>query len=238
MIDRSRTLRPVRRCGSGSDMSPLQPANRSAGASASRPHPGHSRLRVTSPACRTVSSVFTEASDQGGGRSVRLMRARCGRRICLGWKMASGPFTLVELARAVGMSVDDVRFYGECGLLQPPRRQDGGTDDLAFQTDHVERLRFIQRAIAHGLFLEDIERFVDETNLVNCKDVRRIAVHRLAEYRIARSSENPTVIALEKLIASCGGIGARTDCPILATLAKDEPAADQPNWDTTSPSPP
>ena len=152
--------------------------------------------------------------------------------------MALGPFTLVELARAVGMSVDDVRFYGECGLLQPPRRQDGGTDDLAFQTDHVERLRFIQRAIAHGLFLEDIERFVDETNLVNCKDVRRIAVHRLAEYRIARSSENPTVIALEKLIASCGGIGARTDCPILATLAKDEPAADQPNWDTTSPSPP
>jgi DNA-binding transcriptional MerR regulator len=121
------------------------------------------------------------------------------------------------------MSVNDVRFYRECGLLQPPRRQRGRTDDLAFQVEHMERLRFIQRALTHGFFLEDIERFVDEANLVTCNDVLRIAVHRLAEYRIARSSGHPKVIALEKLIASCGGIGARRDCQILATLAKDEP---------------
>ena len=146
-----------------------------------------------------------------------------------GGRWLRGPFTLVELARAVGMSVDDVRFYGECGLLQPPRRQRGRTGDLAFQADHVERLRFIQRAIAHGLFLEDIERFVDDATLVTCNDVRRIAVHRLATYRIARGSKHPTVIALGKLIASCGGIGARRDCQILLTLAKGEPGADQPN---------
>jgi DNA-binding transcriptional MerR regulator len=139
--------------------------------------------------------------------------------------MASELFTLAQLARAVGMSVDDVQFYRNCGLLQPPRRQRHATDDLAFQGDHVERLRFIQRAIDHGFFLEDIECFVDEASLVTCNDVHRIAVHRLAEYRRARSAEHPTVIGLEKLIASCGGVGGRSDCQILAILSKRQPGA-------------
>ncbi len=140
--------------------------------------------------------------------------------------MASGLFTLAQLARAVGMSVDDVRFYRECGLLQPPRRQRRRTDDLAFQAEHVERLRFIQRAIAHGFFLEDIERFVDETAPVTCNDVYRISVDRLAEYRKARSSGHPMVIALEKLVASCGRVGGRRDCQILTSLAESQAEAD------------
>ena len=137
--------------------------------------------------------------------------------------MASGPFTLAQLAQAVGMSVDDVRFYRDCGLLQPPRRRPSRSGDVVFQAEHVERLRFIQRAVAHGFFLDDIERFVDQTTSVTCNDVYRIAVRRLAEYRIARSSGHPTVVALEKLIASCGGTGDRKDCQILASLAKSEP---------------
>ena len=143
--------------------------------------------------------------------------------------MASGPFTLAQVAQAAGMSVDDVRFYRDSGLLPPPRRQRTRTDDFGFQTEHVERLRFIQRAIAHGFFLEDIAHFVDETSLVTCNDVCRITLRRLAEYRKARSSEHPTVITLEKLIASCGGAGSRRDCQILATLSKREPEADQSN---------
>ena len=139
--------------------------------------------------------------------------------------MASGLFTLAQLARAVGMSVNDVRFYRDCGLLQPPRTQDGSTDDLAFQAEHVERLRFVQRAVAHGYFLEDVERFVDETDVVTCNDVYRISVDRLAEYRNARSPGHRTVVALEKLLASCGRVGGRRDCQILAYLAKSESEA-------------
>jgi DNA-binding transcriptional MerR regulator len=141
--------------------------------------------------------------------------------------MASGPFTLAQLARAVGLSVDDVQFYRDIGLLPPPRRRRGRSGDFAFHAEHVERLRFIRRAIAFGFFLEDIQRFVDETNLVTCNDVYHIALHRLREYRIARGSEYPTVVALEKLIASCAGKGSRKDCQLLATLSK--PEADQPN---------
>jgi len=140
--------------------------------------------------------------------------------------MGSDLFTLAQLARAAGMSVDDVQFYRDCGLLQPPRRQRRRTDELAFHVEHVERLRFIQRAIAHGFLLEDVERFVDETALVTCNDIYRISADRLAEYRIARSTGHPIVVALEKLVASCGRVGGRKDCQIVASLAKSEPEGD------------
>jgi DNA-binding transcriptional MerR regulator len=140
----------------------------------------------------------------------------------MAWELS----TLAQLARAVGMSVDDVQFYRDCGLLQPPRRHRRRTDDLAFHVEHIERLRFIQRAIVHGFFLEDIERLVDETAPVTCNDVYRISVDRLAEYRIARSTEHPIVVGLEKLVASCGRVGGRKDCQIVASLAKSEPEGD------------
>jgi len=71
-------------------------------------------------------------------------------------------FTLAQLARAVGMSVEDVRFYRDSGLLPPPKRQRTRNDDFSFQVKHVERLRFIQRALAYGFTLENIASFVDE----------------------------------------------------------------------------
>jgi hypothetical protein len=48
-------------------------------------------------------------------------------------KMALQPFTLAQLARAVGMSVEDVRFYRDSGLLPPPKRRRTRTDDFSFQ---------------------------------------------------------------------------------------------------------
>jgi DNA-binding transcriptional MerR regulator len=42
-------------------------------------------------------------------------------------------FTLAQLARAVGMSVEDVRFYRDSGLLPAPKRQRTRTDDFSFQ---------------------------------------------------------------------------------------------------------
>lgn len=129
--------------------------------------------------------------------------------------MRSGPFTLVQLARIVRMSVVHVRFYRESGLLQPPRRQRGRADHFAFQAEHVERLRFIQQALKHGFLVEDIAKMVDDAT--TCSDVQRIAVHRLAELRRG-GAPDATIVALEKLIAACPGVGTRRDCKILDSL--------------------
>jgi DNA-binding transcriptional MerR regulator len=128
-------------------------------------------------------------------------------------------FTLAQLARAVGMSVEDVRFYRDSGLLPPPKRQRTRTDDFSFQVEHVERLRFIQRALAHGFTLEDIARFVDEHGLVTCNDVYRISLRRLEELRHTGDAKAAN---LKKLIASCSGKGGRKDCEILAALSEDD----------------
>lgn len=148
--------------------------------------------------------------------------ARSGRRVpVLGWNMASGPsFTLPQLARALGISPDEVRLYRTSGLLQPPRRRRSRTDDLAFGTEHVERLHFIRQALSYGFLLEDIAKMVGEIGLMTCNDVYRLSVRRLEELRRDRGCNDATVIALGKLIATCAGRGRRTDCQILTTLAK------------------
>src|SRR5690349_22763696 len=132
--------------------------------------------------------------------------------------MALQPFTLAQLARAVGMSVEDVRFYRDSGLLPPPKRLRRRTDAFSFQVEHLERLRFIQRALAHGFTLENIARFVDEHGLVTCNDVYRISLRRFEELR---HSGDAKAAALKKLIASCPGKGGRKDCKILAALSDD-----------------
>jgi DNA-binding transcriptional MerR regulator len=113
------------------------------------------------------------------------------------------------------MSVDHVRLYRESGLLQPPRRQRGRSDYFAFQAEHVERLRFIKRALRHGFLVEDIAKMVDDAT--TCSDVHRVCVHRLAELRRDGDS-NAAAVALGKLIALCVGVGSRKDCKVLDAL--------------------
>jgi hypothetical protein len=68
------------------------------------------------------------------------------------------------------VDADEVRFYRDIRLLQPPRRVRGRSDDTAFISEHVERLRFIRRAVNCGLTHEDIAELVDPEVLVTCGD--------------------------------------------------------------------
>jgi DNA-binding transcriptional MerR regulator len=116
------------------------------------------------------------------------------------------------------MSIDDVRFYRDSGLLQSARRRPGRTDDVAFRTNHLDRLHFIARALAHGLTIQDIAQLIDPAALVTCGDVCDLAERRLAQIR--QSGANATTAALAQLIESCAGVGSRHDCTIRAALAK------------------
>src|SRR5690349_18434813 len=114
-------------------------------------------------------------------------------------KMASGPFTLAQLAEAAGMSVDDVRFYRDSGLMQPPHRVRGRTDDVAFGAEHVERLKFIKRALTCGYTHEDIARFVDPAVLVTCGDVYATTARRLEHVRRSGRGDPATTVLLAQL---------------------------------------
>jgi DNA-binding transcriptional MerR regulator len=130
--------------------------------------------------------------------------------------MESGPFTLAQLARISGLGIREIRHYADLGLLQPPRRRRSRSGDIAFHREHVERLRFIQRARAVGYSLDDIRRLVDPHALVTCRDVYETTARRLHE----EQAEHPErAAALKRLLDSCPRVGGRAACPILSTLA-------------------
>ena len=133
--------------------------------------------------------------------------------------MASGPFTLAQLAGAAGMSIDDVRFYRDRGLLQPPRRRRGRSDDFAFQREHLDRLHFIKCALDYGFTVEDIAELLDPAALVTCGDVRTLTQRRLDQIRQSGEAAAPKADALAQLRERCAGVGSRKDCTILMALA-------------------
>lgn len=133
--------------------------------------------------------------------------------------MASGPFTIVQLAQAVGMSVEDVRFYRDGSLLQPPRRRRSRTGDMAFYGEHVERLHFIRQALACGLTHDDIAEIVDPNVLGTCGDVYAIASRRLEQMRKDGTGETPAAACLTKISAACLRVGSRTNCAIIKALS-------------------
>jgi DNA-binding transcriptional MerR regulator len=134
--------------------------------------------------------------------------------------MASKPLTVAGLAGASGLSVDDVRFYRERGLLQPPKRARSRTDDFVFGSEHVERLKFIRRALACGLTHNDVGRMVDPRGLLTCGDVYKIASFRLEHLRKAGRGATLAARYLAEVLELCPGVGPGKDCRILRELAR------------------
>jgi len=140
--------------------------------------------------------------------------------VVLEMKMAWGPFTLAQLARAVGMSFSEVRRFEAYGLLPPARRMRGQSSSLAYHKEHVDRLRFIGHALDQGFSVAAIQQLLDPNAELTCNDVFGIASRQLEERRQFEGPDDPAVVALEKLTTTCPRVGSRSDCRILATLTK------------------
>lgn len=136
--------------------------------------------------------------------------------------MASGPFTLAQLAKIVGMDIEDVRHCLQSRLLPPARRRKGRGGDTGFYSEHVERLKFIQRALICGYTADDIAGFIDPAALVTCGDVYRVTTRRLEALRQSGSGDTLAAAHLARLAAECSHVGSRYDCTILRELARPD----------------
>ena len=175
--------------------------------------------RSASGICETllVAAAVVQVDDNGLPKRQRLPWEGGGVRI-VGLFMASGPFTLAQLAQAAGMRLDDVMSYWDRGLLQPARRRRGRSGDFAYHQEHLERLCLIGRALDYGFSLDAIAQFADPHGLLTCKDVFGIGTRELEELRRRLGPGAPVAAALESLLATCPKVGGRNDCPILAAL--------------------
>ncbi|HST66425.1 MAG TPA: MerR family transcriptional regulator [Mycobacteriales bacterium] len=116
---------------------------------------------------------------------------------------------VAELAAAVGLSADTVRYYERVGLLPPPARTPAGY--RAYDPGAVDRLRFVQGAQRLGLRLKDIKELltVRDTGVCACEPAEQLLRRRLAEL----DAEMARLAALRVQMAAMADAIPGPDCP-------------------------
>lgn len=135
--------------------------------------------------------------------------------------MESAQYTIGRLARAAGVHIETVRYYQRRRLLPVPARRAPGFRYYSPET--LERLRFIRRAQALGLSLEEIREVLGLDRKRACTTTRTLAAQRLAA--IEAKIKDMTILrdALAALIHECDEHGG-SSCPILVRLSCGENA--------------
>ena len=134
--------------------------------------------------------------------------------------------TIGDLAERCGVSRDTLRFYERERLLTPPRRSAAGY--RLYEETHAARVRFIRRAQATGLTLDDIRELLRVQQLRTPETCRRVATRlrarievldrKIAELEAFRGE-------LAQAVAQCEE-GAES-CPVVLTFARDAPEEEE-----------
>lgn len=135
--------------------------------------------------------------------------------------MTSG-CTIGQLAKAVGVNIQTVRYYERLKLLGPSARRPSGY--RIYGEDEERRLRFIKNAQALGFTLQEIGDLLDlrVNSKARCSDVQRKAQVKLGQVTAKMRDLRTLSRVLKELIRTCRA-GQPTDrCPILKTLERKE----------------
>lgn len=126
--------------------------------------------------------------------------------------------TIGKLAEKSNVNIETIRFYERRGLIPKPPRLESGYRQYPLET--VVRIRFIKRAKELGFSLKEISELLSlrlDQN-TTCNDIKKKAEDKVVD--IEKKIQNLQKIkeALDKLTASCRGIGPVSECPILDAL--------------------
>lgn len=116
---------------------------------------------------------------------------------------------VAELAAAVGVGADTIRYYEKIGLLLPPERTPAGY--RIYDPAVVDRLQFIQGAQRLGLTLIDIKNLlaIRDTGECPCEPAETLLRRRLADL----DAELARLTALrDQMVAMVEALPAG-DCP-------------------------
>jgi MerR family copper efflux transcriptional regulator len=127
-----------------------------------------------------------------------------------------------QAAKTSGVSAKMIRHYEEVGLVPAPNRTDAGYRQ--YTAAEVHTLRFIRQARDLGFSIHEIGELVSLWH--NRKRPSRL-VKALAEAHIQALEQKAQELltmksTLEHLVRCCHG-DDRPECPILETLANEEP---------------
>jgi DNA-binding transcriptional MerR regulator len=116
---------------------------------------------------------------------------------------AMGPYTIGQLAHAVGVPASTLRYYERAKLLRPDGRTGGNY--RVYGASALERLRFIRAAQANGFTLDDILALLSfrDGATARCKEVQRLIKDRL---RGCEKNRQGTPCAKRNLLGASGRI--------------------------------
>jgi len=118
-------------------------------------------------------------------------------------------YTVSQLARAVGVNPDTVRYYEREGLLPAPERTPSGY--RKYDESMVDRMTFIQGSQRIGLSLSDIRDLlaVRDTGVCPCEPAEQHLTKRLAEL----DAEIDRLLSLRNQMADMLARIPTGDCP-------------------------
>ena len=120
-------------------------------------------------------------------------------------------FTIGNLARAAGVSVETVRYYERRGLLDRPIRR--GSEYREYSDADVARLRFIRRAKALGFTLAEIGELLPVSDRACADGMLAAARSKLAQVEADRVELDALAERLLRLVDVCADGG--DDCVTL-----------------------
>lgn len=128
-------------------------------------------------------------------------------------------YTIGELARAVGVNVETIRFYQRRGLMPQPDRPYGGIRRYA--AADLDRLRFIRSAQKLGFSLDEVAQLLRLHDGTSCAEARLLGEGKLMEVRRKLQDLRGIELALSRLVAQCGTARGRVRCPLIEAMYGD-----------------
>ena len=129
--------------------------------------------------------------------------------------MSAAKVTIGHIARAAGVHIETVRYYQRRGLVSLPAKRARGFRYYA--PEIASRVRFIKRAQALGMSLDDVQRLLTLEKQGACQATRSLAAAKLALVEEKLSGLAKLRDALQVLVAACDQPHG-TRCPIIEQL--------------------
>jgi MerR family transcriptional regulator, copper efflux regulator len=125
-------------------------------------------------------------------------------------------YSIGQVARQSGVSVETIRYYEKEGLLEEPERKESGYRQ--YKGEAVVRLSFIQQAKELGFSLKEIGELLSIKSDAKCNAVKQLAQDKLDDVEGKIKMLQRMRKSLKKLINVCPGQAPINDCPILEAL--------------------
>jgi len=127
-------------------------------------------------------------------------------------------YSIGQIAKKSGISVDTIRYYEKEGLLEKPQRKDSGYRQ--YNDDVIERLSFIYQAKSLGFTLTQINELLslEVKKGTTSKDIKNISQSKLKDIEEKIKMLKKMQKILKELVTQCSGKGPVEQCPILNAI--------------------